>query len=146
MDSLAPGSQVVLARDRDGAVRGFLHFVPTYGRPAVSLSLMRRDRQTPNGLTEFLIARSVQELRARGVEEVSLNFAAFGRLVERPGLLAPLLRLGSRHFQVESLYRFNAKFSPRWEPRYLVFSSVLGLPRTGLAALWAEGQLPRLRS
>ena len=28
-------SVVVLARDADGAVRGFLHFVPTYGRPAI---------------------------------------------------------------------------------------------------------------
>jgi lysyl-tRNA synthetase class 2 len=144
MDSLgaASDSRVVIARDRDDAVRGFLHFVPSYGRPAVSLSMMRRERETPNGLTEFLIVQAIEELRARGVDEMSLNFAAFGRLVARPGLLAPLLRFGSRHFQIESLYRFNAKFSPRWEPRYLVFASVLGLPRTGLAALRAEGQLP----
>jgi lysyl-tRNA synthetase, class II len=145
MDSLEPGSRVALARDAGGTVRAFLHLVPVYGRPAASLSLMRREPQTPNGLTEFLIVRAIEQLRARGVEELSLNFAAFGRLVERPGLLAPLLRFGSRHFQIESLYRFNAKFSPRWEPRYLVFESVLALPRAGLAALWAEGQLPRLR-
>src|SRR5204863_1382579 len=30
---------VVLARDAGGTLRGFLHFVPTYGRPAVSLSM-----------------------------------------------------------------------------------------------------------
>jgi lysylphosphatidylglycerol synthetase-like protein (DUF2156 family) len=29
-------------------MRGFIHFVPSYGRPAMSLSLMRRDRETPN--------------------------------------------------------------------------------------------------
>ena len=150
MDSLATGSgsSVVLARDADGAVRGFLHFVPSYGRPAVSLSFMRRDRQTPNGLTEFLVVRAIELLRGRGVEEISLNFAAFGRLFERPGgrlerLLRRGLVLGGRHFQIESLYRFNAKFSPRWEPRYFVFESLLGFPRAGLAALWAEGQLPR---
>ena len=41
----------------DGAIRGVLHFVPCYGRPAVSLSFMRRDPATPNGLTEFLVVR-----------------------------------------------------------------------------------------
>jgi lysyl-tRNA synthetase class 2 len=151
MDSLAGsgGSSVLLARDAAGAVRGFLHFVPSYGRAAVSLSFMRRDRATPNGLTEFLVVRAVELLRERDIEEISLNFAAFGRLLERPGgrlerLLGRLVVLGSRYFQMESLYRFNAKFTPRWEARYFVFESLLGFPRAGLAALWAEGQLPRL--
>ena len=66
-----------------GHVRGFLHFVPSYGREAVSLSFMRRDPETPNGLTEFLVARSIEAFRARGTEEVSLNFAAFARLLDR---------------------------------------------------------------
>ena len=41
---------------------------------------------------------------------------------------------------------FNAKFGPRWEPRYLVFEHRRGLPRIGLAAMRIEGQLPKLRS
>jgi lysyl-tRNA synthetase class 2 len=141
-------SIVVIARDGTGAVRGFLHFVPSFGRPAVSLSFMRRERNTPNGLTEFLVVKAVELLRERGIEEISLNFAAFGRLLERPSgrierHLGRLVSLGNRYFQTESLYRFNAKFSPRWEPRYLVYVRILGLPRVGLAAMSAEGQLRR---
>ena len=109
---------------------------------------MHRDRTTPNGLTEFLVVRSIELLRQRGVEELSLNFAAFARLLTHPTgrlerLLAYLIRLGSPFFQIESLYRFNAKFQPRWEPRYLLYEGALCLPRVGLAALFAEGLLPR---
>ena len=139
---------VVLARDGDGAVRGVLHFVPCYGRQAMSLSFMRRDPATPNGLTEFLVVEAVELLRERGVREISLNFAAFAKWIHSPEkaserALAKLIVLGNPFFQIESLYRFNAKFFPRWEPRYLVYQGAFGLPRAGIAALWAEGQLPK---
>ncbi|HKD33431.1 MAG TPA: phosphatidylglycerol lysyltransferase domain-containing protein [Gaiellaceae bacterium] len=141
-------SLVVLGRDEEGRIRGFLHFAPSYGRAAVSLSLMRRDPETPNGLTEFLVARGLEQLRERGVEEASLNFAAFARFIHDPRgpiqrLLGRGLLIADVFFQIERLYRFNAKFFPRWEPRYLLFERALGLPRVGLAAMWAEGQLPK---
>jgi lysylphosphatidylglycerol synthetase-like protein (DUF2156 family) len=47
------------------------------------------------------------------------------------------------HVQIESLYRFNAKFQPRWNPRYLTYEGRTGLLRAGLAAVWAEGQIPK---
>jgi len=154
MDSLRTereaGGVVLLARDSESRIRGFLHLVPSYGRSAMSLSSMRRDRETPNGLMEFLIVRAIETLRERGVEEVSLNFAAFARVMHGPrGRLertaGKLVALGNPFFQIESLYRFNAKFFPRWEPRYLLYEGALGLPRAGLAVMWAEGQLPKPR-
>ena len=141
-------SLVVLGRDAEGQIRGFLHFAPSYGRPAVSLSLMRRDKDTPNGLTEFLVARGIELLRERGVEEASLNFAAFARFIHAPQsrlerLVGKGLVFADSFFQIERLHRFNAKFFPRWEPRYLLYERVLGLGRVGLAAMWLEGQLPK---
>jgi lysyl-tRNA synthetase class 2 len=152
MDSLhgeqCADTTLVVARDGAGSTRGFLHLVPVYGRPAASLSSMRRDPDTPNGLTEFLIVQAIEMLRERGVRELSLNFAAFARLLRSPRhygerVVGKLLPLADTCFQVESLYRFNAKFQPRWQPRYLLYEGALGLPRTGLAAMWAEGQLPK---
>jgi lysyl-tRNA synthetase class 2 len=139
---------VVLARDEDDAVRGVLHFVPCYGRPAASLSFMRRDPGTPNGLTEYMVVSAVELLREAGVREMSLNFASFAKWIHSPEswferALGRLAALANPFFQIESLYRFNAKFFPRWEPRYLVYQGRLGLARTSLAAMWAEGQLPK---
>jgi lysyl-tRNA synthetase class 2 len=137
---------VVLARDGEDAIRGVLHFVPCYGRSTMSLSFMRRDPATPNGLTEFLVVKAVELLRERGLSEMSLNFAAFAKWMHSPErlherVLGKLVALCNPFFQIESLFRFNAKFFPRWEPRYLVYQGALGLPRAGIAALWAEGQL-----
>jgi lysyl-tRNA synthetase class 2 len=109
---------------------------------------MRRDPDTPNGLTEFLVAKAAELLKERGLEEMSLNFAAFAKWLHSPEkrserMLGKLVALGNPFFQIESLYRFNAKFFPRWEPRYLVYEGTFGLPRASLAAMWAEGQLPK---
>ncbi len=139
---------VLLARDGEGAIRGVLQFVPCYGRPVMSLSFMRRDPRTPNGLTEFMVATAIEKLRERGIVELSLNFAAFAQWIHSPAgrlqrALGRVVTLGDRYFQIERLYRFNAKFFPRWEPRYLVYEGVLGLPRVSLAAMRAEGQLPK---
>jgi lysyl-tRNA synthetase class 2 len=142
----AADTLVVIARDESDRIRGVLHFVPCYGRATVSLSFMRRDPGTPNGLTEFLVCRAIELLRDRGLRELSLNFAALARYMHSPDTsleraLGQFAKLFNPFFQIESLYRFNAKFFPRWEPRYLVYDGALGLPRTGIAALWAEGQL-----
>ncbi|HMJ32907.1 MAG TPA: phosphatidylglycerol lysyltransferase domain-containing protein [Baekduia sp.] len=149
VDELLPDAMVLLGRDGDGTVRGFLHFVPVFGRTATSLGFMRRERDTPNGLTEFLVVEAARLLAERGVTEFSLNFAAYGRLLRDPAnvaerALAVVLRRADRYFQVERLLRFNEKFAPRWQPRYLLFEGPAQLPRIALASMWAEGQLPRL--
>ena len=107
---------------------------------------MRRDPSTPNGLTEFMVATATELLRERGLKELSLNFATFARWMHSPErwherVLGKVVSVLNPFFQIESLYRFNAKFFPRWEQRYLVYEGAFGLPRTGIAALWAEGQL-----
>lgn len=141
---------LVLARDADRRLRGVLHFVPCYGRSAMSLSIMRRDPGTPNGLMEFLVVSAIEGMRERGVEELSLNFAALTNCIRAPAnpfeyVLGRAASALDRYLQVESLYRFNVKFQPRWEPRYLVYEGRLGLVRAAIAAMWAEGQMPKPR-
>jgi lysyl-tRNA synthetase class 2 len=57
-----------------------------------------------------------------------------------------ILLFMSRWFQIESLYKFNAKFSPVWVPRFFVYPSTKDAPRVCLAALEAEAFLvwPRI--
>ncbi len=143
-----PDTLLVIARAPDGHVAGFIHLVPSFGPAAMSLERMRRLPDEPNGLMEFLVVRTITTLRERDVAELSLNFAAFGQFLRAPAnrfqaFLGAQLRFADRWFQIQRLQRFNAKFGPRWQPRYLVYPSVAALPRCALAVLWAEGQAPK---
>jgi lysyl-tRNA synthetase class 2 len=99
---------------------------------------------------EFLVVAAIEGLRERGIREISLNFATVARWIREPRNVVErgLGRAASaldRYFQVESLYRFNVKFQPRWDPRYLVYEGQLGIARASVAAMWAEGQMPKPR-
>ncbi|GAA3028619.1 phosphatidylglycerol lysyltransferase domain-containing protein [Kitasatospora sp. NPDC006786] len=127
-------------------LKAVLHFVP-WGPDGISLELMRRDRAADPGLNELLIVAALQAVPAMGVRRVSLNFAMFRSALARGERIGagPVLRAWrgllvflSRWFQIESLYKFNAKFQPEWEPRFLVFPSTRDLPRIGFAAMQAE--------
>jgi lysyl-tRNA synthetase class 2 len=135
----------MIARDASGEPRGFLHFGVVPGAHALSLSSMRRERDAPNGLNEFLICRALEHAREHGIARVSLNFAAFALLLDPPAPLDPLSRAErrvlaqlARRFQLERLLSFNQKFAPQWTPRYAAYPSVATLPRMALAAMLAE--------
>ncbi|MFI1091036.1 phosphatidylglycerol lysyltransferase domain-containing protein [Streptomyces sp. NPDC020917] len=144
----ADGACVMIeCRDADGELRALLSFVP-WGGEGLSLDLMRRDRDSENGLMEFMVLDLIERSREVGVERLSLNFAMFRSVFEDGARLGagPVLRMWrsalmffSRWWQLESLYRANAKYRPIWEPRFLLFAKSAHLPRIGLASARAEG-------
>jgi lysyl-tRNA synthetase, class II len=136
----------VLARSPDGELRAFLHFVRYEG--GLSLDVMRRLGDEPNGLNEAMVVAALEHARAEGLREVSLNFAGCAHLMtpdDRPTprrrLACFALRRAHGRFQLERLVRFNDKFFPVWRPRYLVYAGRARLPLAALRVLQAEGYL-----
>jgi lysyl-tRNA synthetase class 2 len=141
---------LVLCRDSEGILRGVLQFVP-WGSDGLSLDLMRGDRAAENGLTELMVVSAIEAAPKLGVRRISLNFAVLRSVFARAEDLGAgpvlriwhrLLRAGSKLWQIESLYRANAKYQPAWQPRYLCFPVARDLPRIAVAVLSAEAFLP----
>jgi lysyl-tRNA synthetase, class II len=143
------GRCVVATATENGVLRGLLHFVP-WGSDGLSLDLMRRDRSAQPGVNDFLIVEAIKAAHDLGIKRISLNFAVFRAALERGERIGagPVLRIWrrflvfiSRWFQIESLYKFNAKFCPVWVPRFFVFTGTKDAVRVGVAALEAEAFL-----
>jgi lysyl-tRNA synthetase class 2 len=143
------GDCVLVTATENGTLRAVLQFVP-WGHDGLSLDLMRRDRNAQAGLNDFLIVEAIKAAPGLGVKRLSLNFAMFRAALERGERIGagPVLRAWrnllvflSRWFQIESLYKFNAKFSPTWEPRFFVYPGGRDAPRIAFAALEAEAFL-----
>lgn len=148
------GLLVSIARDDTGRPVAFIQWVPAPGVGGWSLDVMRRrvDESLPNGVIDFLVVETVRYAASLGYRALGLNFAflrsvvageqenRFGRLGQRA------LRFASSRAQIESLWRFNAKFGPRWAPRYVLVGGADALAAQGMAIVDAEGisELPVL--
>ncbi|MBS2963299.1 DUF2156 domain-containing protein [Actinocrinis puniceicyclus] len=146
---------MVECHDVEGRLCALLSYVP-WGSSGLSLDLMRRDKASDNGVIEYMVIELIQRAAEVGVERISLNFAMFRAVFERGSRLGagPVLRLWravllffSRWWQLESLYRANAKYRPIWEPRFVLYGRSSDLPRIGVAYARAEGflALPSIR-
>jgi lysylphosphatidylglycerol synthetase-like protein (DUF2156 family) len=132
--------------DQLGPPVAFCQYVPAPGIGGYSLDLMRRDDgDHPNGLIDFAVVETIKELRARGCEALGLNFATMRAvlagevgegLTQRVQAWA-LRRMGDS-MQIESLWRFNAKFDPEWLPRYAVYDAPENMLAVAIAVARAE--------
>lgn len=116
-------------------------------------SLVGRRMSRP-GLVEYMVTSVCQEADRLGVSRLSLNFAVLRSVFARGERIGagPVLRIWhrvllglSRFWQIESLYRANAKYQPTWYPRFLCFANASDLPRVASAALRAEAFITRPR-
>jgi len=144
-----PDFRLCIAIDEQGKPGGFLRVVPIYGdHRGYTLDIMRRDPETPNGMTEFLLTRTIMKLDELGCERFSMNFAAWGRFFEddvdytgtqRAAKL--LLNVMSPFYQIKSLKEFNQRLHPEWVPRCIAYEGFRSLPRVALLYSAAEGFL-----
>jgi lysylphosphatidylglycerol synthetase-like protein (DUF2156 family) len=140
------GLLLTVVRDPEGKAAAMCQFVPARGIHGFSLDLMRRDPgDHPNGLLDFALCSTIEHLRQEGYEGLSLNFAALrSTLAGEKGDGAVqraerwFLKRLSSFAQIESLWLFNAKYSPNWLPRYVVFDTAEHLVPVIMAIFRAE--------
>jgi len=140
------GLLLTVVRGPDGAAAAMCQFVPARGINGYSLDLMRRDPgDHPNGLLDFALVSTIDHLRAGGYEGLSLNFATLRSTLsgdKGDGTVQRaerwFLKRLSSFAQIESLWRFNAKYEPEWLPRYVVFDTAEHLVPVVMAIMRAE--------
>lgn len=141
------GLLLAVCFDADDQPLAFNQYVPATEVDGFSLDLMRRtnDPDAPNGLTDFVIIETLQWMAERGLRGLGLNFATMRAVVAGESGSGPwnslertVLHRFSETLQIESLWRFNQKYDPMWNPRYVVTGPFLPLARSSLAIARAE--------
>ncbi len=109
----------------DGEPAAFCQYVPANDIDGYSLDLMRRSEadEHMNGLTDFVVVRTIEHLRENGQRGLGLNFAVMRSVLAHEtgdgiGHRIERWMLGwlSDSMQIESLWKYNSKFDPTGTP------------------------------
>ncbi|MEP6651114.1 MAG: DUF2156 domain-containing protein, partial [Lapillicoccus sp.] len=157
-----PEVRVAVAVDAAGLVHGVTSWLPSH-RPSDgtvvgwTLDVMRRRQgdQAFRAVMELLIAASLLRFRDEGCDWASLSASPLAQTgaAAQPdtprrtaGVDLVLRRIAAQlepFYGFRSLHAFKAKFSPRFEPLYLVYPDDLALPRISVAL--TRAYLPDVR-
>lgn len=130
---------VATAEGPDGSVLAFVNLVESFHQDEATLDLMRRRGRAPNGVMDYLLIHVMLRARELGRTRFNLGMvpmAGFGEhenaSVEERAVHGFFQQLNFI-FSYRGLKAYKAKFATTWEPRFLIYRTVLDLPRVPLA-------------
>ena len=154
-ESYVRTTPVFVLLDARGRAVAFVNRVKSYAPGEATIDLMRHRADAPNGAMDYLLAKLLLDCHATGFRRFSLGMAPLDgfREGEEPGPEERAIHYSLKHmgflFSYSGLRHYKAKFADGWEPRYLIYQSVLALPQVALALTkvselrWAKrGQRP----
>lgn len=142
--SLSPAALV----RQEGQIVGFANLWVSDNKESLSIDLMRYSLDTGTApIMDFLFVELLLWGKAEGYATFNLGMAPMSGFNDHPlsgywtRLGNTIFTRGSRFYNFQGLRRYKEKFSPDWEPRYLLCTSKLVLPRvlTNLISLISRG-------
>ncbi len=130
---------VLAAADRENKLLSFVNLIDSANAREVTIDLMRRRTDAPNGIMDYLFVKAFLFAKERGYERFNLGMAPMAGFQEREEASAEERAIHNFFQQLNFLFSFRglrqykAKFANSWEPRYLVYRNALELPRVALA-------------
>lgn len=141
LDLAELSSVPVFVCGRRRRLEAFCTWLPYADGRGMALNLLRRRRDAREGCRERLLGWALEALASAGVREVSLGLvpvvASAGGEKANMGPFALADRLGAI-YRYDDLFALKDAFSPRWEPRHLVYSGDANLPRIAVAVVDAH--------
>jgi len=143
---LVPGHmhrrRIFLAKGDNGCgrIEGFVVCNPMQGGESWSLEMYRQRKDAPRGTIPYLFKQVIEQLKAEGVEHVSIcPVPTIGTERELRGSAFPVRvgmygwrKLGSVIFDCKGLYHFKSRFRPEFHDLF-----ICAYPSSNWGAVWA---------
>lgn len=135
---------VMAIHDADGQIVAFANIVSCYNAPEVTIDLMRRVADSPNGAMELLFVSLFEWAKQQGYQTFNVGpspFALVGEHAEDPATekaIHFIYEHVDQYYNFKGLHAFKEKFHPTWRPLFLTYEGAAGLPLVAAAIVRAD--------
>ena len=118
--------QILVARDAAGTVQAFINVLPSPVQDEANYDMMRSSERALGNINDFLLMQLLRSLHESGVLRLNMGLSPLAGLEDAPDtLINRTLRFvysnGDRFYSFQGLYKFKAKYEPKWSDRYIAY-------------------------
>ncbi len=120
---------VMVARDKEGTIQGFINQIPSFDAKEANYDMLRQSSAALSNISDYLLIEFARLLHKSNFERLNLGLCPLAGLKYQDGgektIIDSALQFayanGDRFYSFSGLYRFKAKYEPRWHNRYIAY-------------------------
>ncbi|MGE5425425.1 MAG: phosphatidylglycerol lysyltransferase domain-containing protein [Syntrophothermus sp.] len=118
---------VITVENAEELVIAFLNIIPDFAPGEGTYDLIRKTKEAPHGVLEFLLIELFKHLRSQNLKRADIGFVPLSGIKTPSTVGERSLKFAYEKLRPFSHYKrmryFREKFFPEWENRYLVYSN-----------------------
>ena len=116
---------IITVENSEEKVIAFLNIIPDYATGEATYDLIRKTKDAPNGVMDFILTELIKYLKSEGFKTLNLGFAPLSGIDDAQTFPERSMKYAYekiRSFaQYKGLREYKQKFEPSWTNRYLIY-------------------------
>jgi len=116
---------IITVENAEEKIVAFLNIIPDYAKGEGTYDLIRKTKDAPNGVIDFILVELFKHLKETGCTSVNIGFAPLSGLDDPKNLTERSMKFAYEKIRSFSHYKglrdAKDKFSPVWHNKYLVY-------------------------
>jgi phosphatidylglycerol lysyltransferase len=118
---------VITVSSQEDKIIAFLNIIPDYAKSEGTYDLLRKTKDAPNGVMDFILTELFKYFKSGGIQYVNLGFAPMSGMDDPHSFPERSMKFAYEKIKSFSHYRgmhdYKDKFHPVWNDKYLVFDN-----------------------
>lgn len=117
--------EIITVENDEEKFVAFLNIIPDHVKEETTYDLMRKTKDAPNGVMDFIMIALFEHAKSRGYRYVNMGFAPISVANETKSFSEKTVKFAYNRIkalqQHKGIRDYKQKFDPEWNDRYLVY-------------------------